>query len=83
MKTSIILIAALILNTTLLLAEPVSDLLKSISVWPFVILEILLFVGYYLNLTLRDFRKVTKPDFTNLKIFVVKGSKEIKTDTRS
>ena len=80
MKTSFLLIVALFINTTLLLAEPLSDLLKNMSVWPFIILEALLFLGYYLNTIWRAFRKETKPDFTSLKIFVIKGSKEIGND---
>lgn len=83
MKISILLLAALLVNTTLLLAEPVSELLESTSVWPFDILEALLFFGYYLHLTFRDFRKATKPDFTSLKIFVLSGNKEIETDISS
>lgn len=74
MKTSILLIMALFLNTTLLLAEPVSELLTSVSIWPFVVLEILLFLGYYLNVTLHDLRTETSPDFSSLNVFVIKGN---------
>lgn len=81
MKTSFLLIMALFINTTLLLAEPIAELLKSISIWPFILLEVLLFLGYYLNTTFNDLKKETKPDFNSLNIFVIKGSEKVQTDT--
>jgi len=83
MKTSFLLIMALFKNTTLLLAEPVSELLESISIWPFIVLEIFLFLGYYLHKTFHDFRKETNPDFRSLNIFVVNGSSEIDSKSPS
>jgi len=83
MKTSFLLILALFVNTTLLLAEPVSELLVSISIWPFVVLEILLFLGYYLNASLNELRTETRPDFSSLNIFVIKGSYEFESEGAS
>ena len=83
MKTSFLLIMALFVNTTLLLAEPVSELLASISIWPFAVLEALLFLGYYLNITLSDLKRETGPDFGNLNIFVIEGSEETVPDNPS
>ena len=74
MKTSFLLIMALFLNTTLLLAEPVSELLTSISLWPFVVLEILLVLGYCLHVALKELRSETRPDFSSLNVFVINGN---------
>lgn len=75
MKTSMIIITALLLNTTLLVAEPLSTFVKGIS--PFILLavEALLILGYFTNKWLRDLSKACTIDFGYLDIFVVKSNK--------
>ena len=72
MKTSIILIALILLNTSALLAEPIASLLKGVNVWLLLGIEAFLLLGYYVNSVLRDLRKVSEIDLSNLKLFVVK-----------
>lgn len=72
MKTSIILIIATFLNTTVLLAEPLSGLVEDVGFLPFLILEIVLVSGIYIEKILRDLHKAFEIDFSNLNIFITK-----------
>lgn len=69
MKTSIILITALILNTTLLFAEPLSGLVHGINPWVFVISEAVLLVGFLTHKLVKDLKKTFDIDIDDLKIF--------------
>lgn len=73
MKTSMIIIAALLLNTTLLVAEPLSTFVKGID--PFILfgVEALLILGFFANKWLKDLNKACTIDFGYLDIFVVKS----------
>lgn len=73
MKTSIIIIAALLLNTTLLVAEPLSTIIKDINPFILIGVEILLVWGYFANKWLKDLNKACTMDFGYLDIFVVKS----------
>ncbi len=66
MKTSIILIVLILLNTTVLISEPLAQLIKGINPWLFVSVEIILLIAYYLNQIIRDVRKVAKIDFSEI-----------------
>ncbi|NNC70931.1 MAG: hypothetical protein HKN90_08935 [Flavobacteriaceae bacterium] len=72
MKTSIILIALIFINTSAILAEPIASLLKGVNVWLLLSLEDLLIIGYYINSVVQNIRKVSEIDLSNLKLFVVK-----------
>lgn len=72
MKTSIILIIAIFLNTTVLLAEPLSGLLEDVSLLPFLIVEIILLLGIWFNKILKDLGKACEIDLGDLNIFIVK-----------
>lgn len=73
MKTSILIIAALLLNTTLLVAEPLSILVKGINPFILIGIETLLFLGYFVNKWLKDLKKACTIDFGYLETFVVKS----------
>lgn len=73
MKTSIIIIAALLLNTTLLVAEPLSTFVKDINPYLLIGIEALLLLGYFANKWLRDLNKAYAIDFGYLDIFVVES----------
>lgn len=73
MKTSIFIIAALLLNTTLLFAEPLSTIVKGINPFIFIGIEVLLFLGFFANKWLRDLDKACVIDLGHLNIFVVKS----------
>ena len=71
MKTSIIIIAALLLNTTLLIAEPLASFVKGIDPWLLLGVEAILLLGYLANKWLRDFQKSCTLDLGCLNIFVM------------
>ncbi|MFS4492941.1 hypothetical protein [Maribacter sp. 2308TA10-17] len=73
MKTSIIIIAALLLNTTLLIAEPLSTIVKGINPFVLIGLEVVLVLGYLVNKWLRDLNKACTVNLGYLDIFVVKS----------
>ena len=74
MKASIIFIILILLNTTALIAEPITHLLKNINIWILIILEGVLIVAYYINTVLRDLHKIAKIDLSNIDLFVVKSN---------
>jgi len=73
MKVSLILIVAIFLNTTIILAEPLSTLIKDLNYWPFIVLEAVLLVGFYINHQIKELQKICVLDFNNLNVFVVKN----------
>ncbi len=73
MKTSMIIIAALLLNTTLLVAEPLSTIVKGINPFILIGLEAVLVLGYFANKWLRELNKACTMDFGYLDIFVLKS----------
>lgn len=72
MKTSLILLIAIICNTTLLLAEPLFSMVKGIEPLIFVAVEAILFSGYAINRFFGNFSKAIEMDFGHLEIFVYK-----------
>lgn len=76
MKTSIFIIAALLLNTTLLIAEPLATLVKGINPWILVAVESILVMGYFLNVWLKALNKACTIDFGYLDVFVFKSPKK-------
>lgn len=75
MKTSIVLITALILNTTLLFAEPLSGLIQGIDPWIFALSEVVLLAGFLTHKMLRELKKTFEIDIDDLKIFLFKDFK--------
>jgi len=73
MKTSIFIIVALLLNTTLLVAEPLSTFVRGINPFILIGIEVALVLGYFANKWLRDLNKACTLDFGYLNIFVVKS----------
>lgn len=76
MKTSAIIIVALVLNTTLLFAEPLAALIQGINPWFFGILEGVLLGGYYLNKQLKDLNRAMNLNLGDLNLFVIKDPKK-------
>jgi hypothetical protein len=73
MKTSAIIIVALFLNTTLLVAEPLATFVKGISPFVFIGIETVLVLGYLINQWLKDLNKACTIDLGYLNVFVVKS----------
>jgi hypothetical protein len=75
MKISIILITALILNTTLLFAEPLSGLIEGVNPWVFALSEVVLLIGFLTHKLLNDLKKTFEIDIDDLRIFLFKDFK--------
>ena len=75
MKISIILIVLLLVNTSALFAETIGRLLTGISTWVLILFEVFLILSYYINSLVKDVRKVSKIDMSNLNLFVIKNKK--------
>lgn len=73
MKTSIIIIVALLLNTTLLIAEPLSTIVKDINPLVLLGIEVILLFGYLLHKWLTELHKACTIDLGYLNIFVLKS----------
>jgi len=75
MKTSMIIIVALFLNTTLLIAEPLSAFVQGVN--PFLLLgiEASLVLGFFANKWFKDLDKACTLELECLNIFVVKSNK--------
>lgn len=80
MKTSLVLLVAIIFNTTLLLAEPLFTLVKGINPLLFVAVEAVLFSGYAVNRFYGDFSKALEMDFGHLELFVYKKKRKRRTN---
>jgi len=76
MKTSLLLIILIILNTSALISEPITNLLKDVNMWWFLGLEILLISCYVINKTVKDLRTHCELDCNNLKLYIVRRSKK-------
>lgn len=72
MKTSLVLIVALALNTGFLLSETLASLLQGINLWFLIGLEAILLVGYLANLWIQNLHKAYAIDLGRLNIFVIK-----------
>jgi len=73
MKTSFILIAALVLNTTLLFAEPLSALIKGVNPLFLILIEGMLVLGYIVNKWFKSLNEACMIDYGHLNIFVIKS----------
>ena len=71
MKTSLLLLAGLILNTTLLIAEPLLILIRGVNPFILIFLEAILFIGYLVNWFLNDLSKAVQINFGQLEVFVL------------
>lgn len=78
MKTSLLLIVLIVLNTTALISEPITQLIQGINIWWFLVLEFFLVIGYYINKMLKELRTHCEIDCNNLKLFIVKGRTQSK-----
>ena len=69
MKTSLIIIVLLTLNTSAILIEPISALVKSVNTWILIVVEFILGGIYYLNWWLKDLRKSFEIDLNQLNFY--------------
>jgi hypothetical protein len=73
MKTSLIIIVLIFLNTSVIISETIAKLINDINIWWFISLELALVLGYYINKTVKDLRSYCQIDCNNLKLVIVKG----------
>ncbi|CAM4175040.1 hypothetical protein [Zobellia nedashkovskayae] len=66
MKTSIVLLALIFLNTFALLSEPIAGLVNGINPWFLVGVEIFLLLVLYLNYQLKELSQIAKIDFSGI-----------------
>jgi hypothetical protein len=72
MKTPIVLLALIVLNTSALLSEPLAILVTGIDPWLLVVLEIVLVIILYLHYHLKGLNEIAKADFNSIELFVIK-----------
>ena len=72
MKTSIILLALIILNTSALLSEAFAQLIKGMETWPLIVFEIILLFAWYINNMLKGLNELAKVDFSGIELFVLR-----------
>lgn len=76
MKTSILLLIAIFLNTTLLLSDPLSTLVAKINIWVLLSIEAVLLGCYYLNRIVKELRDACELDLRDLNVFVFKSPED-------
>lgn len=75
MKTSLLLLILIVINTSAIISEPITKLIQGVNIWWFLGLEICLVIGYYINKTIKELQTHCEIDCNNLKLYVVKGKK--------
>lgn len=75
MKTSVLLSIAILLNTTLLMAEPLVAFVRGVNPWILIFSESMLVIGYLVNGFLKNFSRAVEIDFGHLNVFVFKKEK--------
>ncbi|MRI00787.1 hypothetical protein GH721_09640 [Kriegella sp. EG-1] len=78
MKTSIVLLFLIILNTSALLSEPLAVIVKDLNPWFLVVLEVVLLLFFYLNNQLRGLNELANIDLSDIELFVIKPKKNSK-----
>ncbi|MEO9891988.1 hypothetical protein [Aurantibacter sp.] len=78
MKTSIVLLFLIILNTSALLSEPLAVIVKDLNPWFLVALEVVLLLFFYLNNQLKGLNELANIDLSDIELFVIKPKKNSK-----
>ena len=77
MKTSLLLIVLIVINTSALISQPINNLIQDISVWWFLGIELCLILGFYINKTIKDLKSHCELDCNNLKLYIIREPKKI------
>lgn len=72
MKTSMVLLALIILNTSALLSKSIAEIVKGMDTWPLLVLEIILLIALYANNMLKGLNEISKVDLNGIDLFVPK-----------
>jgi len=76
MKTSMILLALLILNTSALLSEQLAALVKGINPWLLIGVEVVLLFIFYVNKQIKDLGDLSNIDLSDMELFVIDSKDE-------
>jgi len=76
MKTSIVLLVLIVINTSALLSEPLAILASKINPWLFIISEILLFIIFFLHQQLKGLHEISKIEINDIELFVFKAKEK-------
>jgi len=71
MKTSMILLALIVLNTSALLSEQLAALVSGINTWLLIGLEVVLLFTFYMNKQMKDLGDLSNIDLSGIELFVV------------
>lgn len=66
MKTSILIIVLIFLNTTAIIAEPVYQLLNGVSTWLLLLAELILILSYFVNSIIKDIKRISEINLNGL-----------------
>ena len=78
MKTSIVLLALIVLNTSALFSETLAAWVKGIDSWLLVAFEIVLLICLYVNHLAKGLNEISKADLNNIELFVIKPKDKMK-----
>jgi succinate dehydrogenase/fumarate reductase cytochrome b subunit len=73
MKTTILLLALIVLNTSALLSETLAVWVKGIDAWLLIAFEIVLLITLYLHHLLKGLHEISNVDFSGIEHFVIKS----------
>ncbi|WP_396602390.1 hypothetical protein [Algibacter sp. R77976] len=76
MKTSLLLIILITLNTTTIVLKPIALLISEINMYWLIGIEVILIIGYYANKTIRDLQSHCEIDCNALELYIIKGNKK-------
>jgi len=77
MKTSLLLIVLIVINTSAIISQPLNNLIEGISIWFLLGIELCLIIGYYINKTIKDLKSHCEIDCNNLKLYIIREPKKI------
>jgi len=81
MKTSIVVLALLIVNTSALLSESLAQLINGVSPWLLIALEVVLLVVWYVNNLFKGLKTIAQIDFGDIELFVVRPRRKNRGDS--
>lgn len=72
MKTTLVLIALIFLNTSALLSEPIAQIVSGINTWVFVAIEVVLFFILFVHQSLKGLHTLSQIELKGHDFFIFK-----------
>lgn len=82
MKTSLILIIAIFINTSLLLSQPLLILAEKINAWMLIAMELTLVFLWLVVKTVKELHKELEINLKGLEVFVFKAKKKVSVENK-